>query len=129
MKLHDKVALITGSARGLGWEMVQAFAQDTVKIAYVDPLSGGGASIGEVGLKTFQFLADEINAKGGLLGRHLELHLEESATDDAVAAHAPQSSAVARSSDVRPRTSSVTASRGARPIEVRRTPSGVLIRR
>jgi branched-chain amino acid transport system substrate-binding protein len=38
-----------------------------------DPLSGGGASIGEVGLKTFQFLADEINAKGGVLGKKLEI--------------------------------------------------------
>src|SRR5882757_4441344 len=50
-----------------------AFAQDTVKIAYIDPLSGGGASIGEVGLKTFQFLAEEINAKGGVLGKKLEI--------------------------------------------------------
>ena len=32
-----------------------------------------GASIGEVGLKTFQFLADEINAKGGVLGKKLEI--------------------------------------------------------
>jgi len=52
---------------------VCASAQDTVKIAYIDPLSGGGASIGEVGLKTFQFLADEINAKGGVLGKKLEI--------------------------------------------------------
>jgi len=50
-----------------------AAAQDTVKVAFVDPLSGGGASIGEVGLKTFQFLADEINAKGGVLGKKLEI--------------------------------------------------------
>ena len=50
-----------------------AQAQDTIKIAYIDPLSGGGASIGEVGLKTFQFLADEINAKGGVLGKKLEI--------------------------------------------------------
>ena len=28
----------------------------------------------------------DINARGGLLGRHLELHLEDGATDDAVAA-------------------------------------------
>ena len=42
-----------------------AMAQDTLKIGYIDPLSGGGASIGEGGLKTFQFLADELNAKGG----------------------------------------------------------------
>ena len=48
---------------------VPALADDTIKIGYIDPLSGGGASIGEVGLKTFQYLADEINASGGLLGR------------------------------------------------------------
>src|SRR6516225_7506093 len=50
-----------------------SFAQDTVRIGYVDPLSGGGASIGEVGVKTFQFMADEINAKGGVLGKKLEI--------------------------------------------------------
>jgi branched-chain amino acid transport system substrate-binding protein len=50
-----------------------AAAQDTVKIGYIDPLSGGGASIGEVGLKTFQFLADELNAKGGVLGKKVEI--------------------------------------------------------
>ena len=50
-----------------------ASAQDTVKIAFIDPLSGGGASIGEVGLKTFQFVADEINAKGGVLGTKLQI--------------------------------------------------------
>jgi branched-chain amino acid transport system substrate-binding protein len=50
-----------------------ATAQETVKIGYIDPLSGGGASVGEVGLKTFQFLADELNAKGGILGKKVEI--------------------------------------------------------
>lgn len=50
-----------------------AFAQDTVKIGYIDPLSGGGASVGEVGFKTYQFLADELNAKGGILGKKVEI--------------------------------------------------------
>jgi branched-chain amino acid transport system substrate-binding protein len=50
-----------------------AFAQDTLKIGYIDPLSGGGASVGEVGLKTFQFMADELNAKGGILGKKVEI--------------------------------------------------------
>jgi 3-oxoacyl-[acyl-carrier protein] reductase len=36
MKLDDKVALITGSARGLGWEMVQAFAQEGASVAICD---------------------------------------------------------------------------------------------
>ena len=43
-----------------------AFAQ--VKIAYVDPLSGGAATIGEHGLKHIQFLIETINAKGGVMG-------------------------------------------------------------
>src|SRR6201990_1528899 len=50
-----------------------AHAEDTVKIGYIDPLSGGGASVGEGGLKTFQALADELNAKGGILGHKVEI--------------------------------------------------------
>ena len=50
-----------------------AHAQDSIKFGYIDPLSGGGASVGEGGLKTFQFLADEANAKGGILGRKVEI--------------------------------------------------------
>jgi branched-chain amino acid transport system substrate-binding protein len=50
-----------------------AIAQETVKIGYIDPLSGGGASIGEIGLKIFQFLADEVNAKGGIQGKKVEI--------------------------------------------------------
>ena len=50
-----------------------AMAQETLKIGYIDPLSGGGASVGEVGLKTFQFLAEEVNAKGGIQGKKVEI--------------------------------------------------------
>src|SRR3954470_16824577 len=50
-----------------------AVAQETLKIGYIDPLSGGGASVGEGGLKTFQYLADELNAKGGILGHKIEI--------------------------------------------------------
>src|ERR1700746_1738486 len=50
-----------------------ALAQETVKIGYIDPLSGGGASVGEVGFKTFQFIADQLNAKGGILGKKVEV--------------------------------------------------------
>src|SRR6476646_690751 len=50
-----------------------AMAQETLKIGYIDPLSGGGASVGEIGLKIFQFLADEVNAKGGIAGKKVEI--------------------------------------------------------
>jgi branched-chain amino acid transport system substrate-binding protein len=62
-----------GLALWAGLFVVPAFADDTVKIGYIDPLSGGGASIGEVGLKTFQYLADELNAGGGLNGKKIEI--------------------------------------------------------
>ena len=48
-------------------------AQETVKIAFIDPLSGGGASTGEAGLKIYQFIADQLNAKGGVLGKRIEI--------------------------------------------------------
>ena len=44
-----------------------ALAADTIKIGYIDPLSGGGASVGEIGLKHFQWLADQINANSDTL--------------------------------------------------------------
>src|SRR5205807_9513539 len=36
MKLHEKVALVTGSVRGLGWEMIQAFAQEGANVTICD---------------------------------------------------------------------------------------------
>ena len=63
----------TGFALALCLATAPAFAEDTVKIGYIDPLSGGGASVGEIGLKTFQYLADEINAAGGLNGKKVEI--------------------------------------------------------
>lgn len=36
MKLHGKVALVTGSARGIGWEIVQALAQAGARVALCD---------------------------------------------------------------------------------------------
>ena len=63
----------TGFALAFALFAAPALADDTIKIGYIDPLSGAGASIGEVGLKTYQYLADEINASGGLLGKKVEI--------------------------------------------------------
>ena len=64
---------MVGAAAVAVFAALPAAAQEPVKIAYIDPLSGGGASIGEVGLKTFQYLADLTNAHGGVIGRKLEI--------------------------------------------------------
>ena len=44
-----------------------------IKIGYIDPLSGGGASTGEANLRTYQYLADQLNAAGGLNGKRVEI--------------------------------------------------------
>src|SRR6266849_6530408 len=70
---NDMRKLMTAAAFALLMSGGAVMAQETLKIGYIDPLSGGGASIGEVGLKTFQFLADEVNAKGGIQGKKVEI--------------------------------------------------------
>ncbi len=44
-----------------------------VKIAFIDPLSGGAASTGILAQKTHQFYIDAINAAGGINGEKIEL--------------------------------------------------------
>jgi branched-chain amino acid transport system substrate-binding protein len=44
-----------------------------VKIAFIDPLSGGAASTGILAQKTHQFYIDAINAAGGINGERIEL--------------------------------------------------------
>lgn len=53
-----------------------AMAADTVKIAFIDPLSGAFASVGDSGAKHFLYMADKINAAGGVAGgKKLEIVL------------------------------------------------------
>jgi len=52
---------------------VGAQAQDTIKIAYIEPLSGPFANVGDAGLKHFRYMADRINASGGVLGKKIEI--------------------------------------------------------
>ena len=48
-------------------------AEETIKIGYIDPFSGSFAQVGDSALKTYNFIIDHINAKGGALGRKFEL--------------------------------------------------------
>jgi branched-chain amino acid transport system substrate-binding protein len=48
-------------------------AAGTVKIGYIDPLSGPFANVGEQGLRGFTMLVEDLNARGGANGDKLEL--------------------------------------------------------
>src|SRR6218665_3065370 len=53
-----------------------AGAQEPFKIAYIDPLTGPFASVGELMLTHTQYAVEDINAKGGVLkGQRLQLLL------------------------------------------------------
>ncbi|MEX2130804.1 MAG: ABC transporter substrate-binding protein, partial [Pseudohongiellaceae bacterium] len=54
---------------------LSAGAQEPVRIAFIDPLSGSFASVGTSGLKQLEFAADYLfNSKGGILGgRKIEI--------------------------------------------------------
>ena len=40
----------------------------SVRIAFIDPLSGPFANIGEMEVRAFQYAIDLVNARGGVLG-------------------------------------------------------------
>jgi len=61
-------ALAVGALFGGG-----AQAQNTIRLGYTELLSGPFAQVGDQGIKTIQFVIDGINAKGGVLGKKLEL--------------------------------------------------------
>ena len=70
----NRIGAIAVAAWSLMAGGVLAQSSDTVKIAYIDPLSGFMANVGEIGVKNFRFIIDQINAKGGVLGgKKLEL--------------------------------------------------------
>jgi len=63
-----------------------AWAQDTVKIVQIDPISGPMKDIGDRSVWGVQFAVDEINATGGLLGKKVQLMPEDSQLKPDVAA-------------------------------------------
>jgi branched-chain amino acid transport system substrate-binding protein len=48
-------------------------AHAQIKIGFIDPLSGPFANVGEQGLRGFQLVIEDVNARGGVLGQKLEL--------------------------------------------------------
>ena len=71
-RFSKKKLIVSLSAIGLMVASISANAQ--VKIAYIDPLSGPFANVGEGGLKQFREVAEiDINQKGGVNGQKIEI--------------------------------------------------------
>jgi branched-chain amino acid transport system substrate-binding protein len=65
---------------GLGLA-TSAMAQDTIKIPNIIELSGAGATVGKNWQNGSQMAVDEINAKGGILGKKIQLEFVDTASD------------------------------------------------
>ncbi len=70
MKRTGTFLWLLSAALALGAGTARA---QTIKIAYIDPLSGLMAATGDHGLRELRFAADRINEKGGILGQKLEI--------------------------------------------------------
>jgi len=57
----------------------------SIKVGVITDITGPLSFLGEANANVAKMVIDEINAKGGLLGRQIELCLEDSATTDSVA--------------------------------------------
>ena len=68
--LPNKSILLLGALTlTIGLASMATRAQDTIRIAFIDPLSGPFAAIGDNALRQLRFAADErVNKMGGVLG-------------------------------------------------------------
>jgi branched-chain amino acid transport system substrate-binding protein len=71
--LAASVAAVAGSAR---W----AWAEDTIKIGQIAPATGANAQNGRFLMNGAKLAVDDVNAAGGVLGRQLELLVEDDQT-------------------------------------------------
>lgn len=61
--------------------IIKALGDTPIKIGMVDPLTGVYAAVAQNEVIGAKFAVEQINAKGGVLGRPLELLVEDSAND------------------------------------------------
>lgn len=67
-----------------------ATAQETVRIGVVQPMTGPVAYDGNIYVNTVKMLADDLNAKGGVLGKKIELVVEDGACNPAQSVNAAE---------------------------------------
>jgi branched-chain amino acid transport system substrate-binding protein len=77
-----KAGLAIGAAQVASPFVVKALADEPVKVGFDDPLTGTYAELGKNEQIGCQLAIDEINAQGGILGRKVELLVEDSTSAD-----------------------------------------------
>ena len=78
-----QAGLVVGAAQIASPFVLRARAADAIKIGLDNPLTGTYAGPGKNELIGCQLAVEQINAKGGILGRNVELVVEDSTSGDA----------------------------------------------
>ncbi|HXR88182.1 MAG TPA: amino acid ABC transporter substrate-binding protein [Stellaceae bacterium] len=73
MIITRRSLIATAATVSAAWPFRRAIAADPIKVGFSMALTGGVASIGKQVLVALQIWRDDVNAKGGLLGRPVEL--------------------------------------------------------
>src|SRR5665213_7567 len=81
-----KAAAAAGALQVGGPFIINARGEEPVKIGYDDPLTGTYAAVGKNELIGCQLAVEQMNAKGGILGRKVELLVEDSTSGEAAVA-------------------------------------------
>jgi branched-chain amino acid transport system substrate-binding protein len=61
--------------------IIKARGETPIKIGFVDPITGAYAAIAQGEVVGAKFATEEVNKKGGILGREVQLLIEDSAND------------------------------------------------
>src|SRR6201982_596751 len=80
MRSLSRRALLVGAALMIS---APTFAQDTIKLGLVAAMSGQSAKSGEAIVRGLSLAIDEINARGGLLGKKVELLVRDDESNPA----------------------------------------------
>src|SRR3981081_948549 len=81
--LSRKILLATAAALLSIAAVLPAKAEDTIKLGLVAAMSGQSAKSGEAIVRGLSLAIDEINAKGGLLGKKVELLVRDDESNPA----------------------------------------------
>jgi len=77
-----KAGLLVGAAQVAAPFLIKARGEEPVKIGLNDPLTGVYAALGKNERLGCAYAIDQINAKGGILGRQVQLLVEDSTSTD-----------------------------------------------
>lgn len=84
--MHTRTVTSAALALGLAFLPAALTAQDTLKIGAPQPMTGPDAPFGDKFKKAYTMAIDEINAKGGVNGKKLEIVIEDHQAKNPLAA-------------------------------------------